>query len=453
MKPPDYFLADLPQGTPFSPAMIAEACRALKRNRAQYLVTKSTLNLIEILGDVATDWRDPQYPYRQLALAEGPAATGFSQPTLARGLDLFFGQLTADHLRQLVIQDLGNLERLDRFVGSEPELQTRRLALATSPELLVHITAGNLPVPALMSMVLGLLVRSAQFVKCSTGTSLLPRLLAHSIHSREPKLGACLEVAEWPGGDTTLESVLFDQADCVTATGRDETLNVLRPRLPATTRFVGHGHRLSFGYVSRELLSRSEALQIATAAARDVSAWDQSGCLSPHLYFVETGGTVSPRDFAELLAPALAQLETAEPRGSISSAEAAEIALRRSVYEVRAAQSLDTQLWQSPESTAWTVIYEEDPRFQTSCLNRLVYVKPVRDLTEALHNSAAYTAQISTVALAACGDKLRDLATALARWGVTRICRIGQMQDPALAWRHDGRPALSELITWTDWEL
>ncbi|MCL4179510.1 MAG: hypothetical protein KJ072_17415 [Verrucomicrobia bacterium] len=453
MKPLNYFLADLPPGTSFSPTMIAEACQALKHNRAQYLASKSTLNLIETLADVAADWCDPHNPIRQLALKDGPAATGFSAPVLARGLDQFFGQLTADRLRQLVFQDLGHLDRLDRFVATEPEHQTRRLALATSPELLVHITAGNLPVPALMSIVLGLLVRSAQFVKCATGTSWLPRMLAHSIHARESKLAACLEIAEWPGGNTPLETVLFEQADCVTATGRDETLTALRLRLPPQTRFVGYGHRVSFGYVSREMLSQSEARQLTRAAARDVSAWDQSGCLSPHLYYVETGGTIAPRDFAEQLATALAELEAVEPRGQLPPAEAAEISTRRAVYELRAAQSLETQLWQSPQSTAWTVIYEEDPRFQTSCLNRFVYVKPARNLADTLQQSAAFSGRVSTVGLAACGDKLRELSTALARWGVARVCPIGRMQDPALPWRHDGRPTLNELVTWTDWEL
>ena len=47
----------------------------------------------------------------------------------------------------------------------------------------------------------GLLVRSAQFVKCAERASLLPRLFAHSLYEADPKLGACLEIAEWRGGN------------------------------------------------------------------------------------------------------------------------------------------------------------------------------------------------------------------------------------------------------------
>ena len=61
--------------------------------------------------------------------------------------------------------------------------------------------------------------------------------------------------------------------------------------------------------------------------------------------------------------------------------------------------------------------------------------------------------KVSTVGLAAPEDKMEELATQLARWGVTRVCPLGQMQNPPLTWRHDGRPALGDLVTWTDWEM
>ena len=109
-------------------------------------------------------------------------------------------------------------------------------------------------------------------------------------------------------------------------------------------------------------------------------------------------------------------------------------------------------MWRSENSTAWTVVYEADARFQLSCLNRFIYVKPAANLAEALHNAGAVQGKVSTVGLAAPDDKARELATQLARWGATRICPLGQMQHPPLTWRHDGRPALGDLVTWTDWE-
>ncbi len=452
MSLPNYFLADLPPEATLTPAMMGEACLALRRNREQYLAARSTPSLMRVLSEVAESWLDAEYPFRQMALAQGPAATGFPRATLAAGLDGFFAQLTRENLNALLVQELGHAHRLDTMSATPAEERARAAALARGPELLVHIAAGNIPCPTLMSITLGVLLRSAQFVKCASGTALLPRLFAHSLYDADPKLAACLEIAEWRGGDEALEEVLFREADCVTATGSDETLAEIRRRLSTGTRFLGYGHRVSFGYLTHEMLSGHSAKKLVARAADDVVAWNQLGCLSPHVFYVEHGGSVAPEYFAELLADELARREATEPRGELSVADAAVISSRRDFYSVRAAASPDTRLWQSENSTAWTVVYEADPRFQHSCLNRFIYVKGVRDLTEALQGADAVRGHVSTVALAADEEQAAPLALQLARWGVTRVCPPGRMQHPPLTWRHDGRPALGDLVTWTGWE-
>jgi hypothetical protein len=452
MNLPNYFLADLPPEAILSPGMISEACQALKRNRELYLVHRSTQSLVEILTRVAKDWLNPEFPFRKLALAEGPAAIGFPRPTLSAGLDAFFRQLTPEAFHALLEQDLGHGERLDQIVASPPEQQTGRASIAIAPEFLVHVAAGNLPNPTLTSIILGVLARSAQLVKCATGTALLPRLFAHSLYEAERKLGACLEVAEWRGGNGALEQALFDQADCLTATGNDETLAELKQRVPHKVRLLGYGSRLSFGFIAKEVLSGLHARKVVERATNDIVAWNQLGCLSPHVIYVQAGGAILADKFAEMLAESMAERELNEPRGDVPLETAALISSRRSIYELRAAHSPDTRLWCSKESTAWTVVYETDPRFQISCLNRFIYIKEAKNLTEALQSADSVRGKISTVGLAVPEHEAQQMATDLARWGATRVCPLGRMQQPSLAWRHDGAPAFGDLITWTDWE-
>jgi len=319
--------------------------------------------------------------------------------------------------------------------------------------MLVHIAAGNIPNPALMSIALGLLTRSAQFVKCASASSFLPRLFAHSLYELDPKLGACLEIAEWRGGNEELEAALFAEANCVTATGSDEAILAIRQRLPLATRFLGYGHRVSFGFVARGVLSGHHLRLAAANAADDVVAWNQLGCLSPHVIYVQSSGETQPEKFAELLADELERREQTEPRGELTPEEAAAIASRHGIYEVRAAHSPDTQMWRSKDSTAWTVVFEADPTFRTSCLNRFIYVKGVTDLPQLLQHAEPVRGKVSTVGVAAPDNRVEELAVQLARWGVTRVCPLGQMQNPPLTWRHDGRPALGDLVTWTDLEM
>jgi len=451
MNLPNYFLADLPPEAELTTGLITEACQTLKRNRAHYLETRPTQQLIRALDKVGREWLSDQSPFRRFALEAGPAATGFSQQALAHGLDLFFGQLTAANLEAFLRQELGHLHRLDAFQLSPDDASDRRVAWARGPQLIAQIAPGNIPSAVLSQMVLGLLSRSAQFIKCAKGQTLLPRLFAHSLYEAEAKIGACLEIAEWKGGSEALEAALFAESDCIVVTGSDETLADVRRRAPASARFLGYGSRLSFGYVSREALDRNSQAA-AHEAAQSIAAWDQQGCLSPHDIYVEDSESVNAEMFANALAEELEALEKMRPRGTLTPQEAAAIAHRRAFYEVRAAHSLETKMWASPESTAWTVILEYDVRFQASCLNRFVYIKAAPNVDAVLQGAEPVREKVSTVGLACGSLEMAELAQRFARWGALRICRLGEMQNPPLAWRHDGRPALGDLLTWCDFE-
>ncbi|MGA2869577.1 MAG: hypothetical protein ABSF34_10510, partial [Verrucomicrobiota bacterium] len=90
MNLPNYFFADLPPEAVLSPAMMAESCQTLKRNRAKFLAGRTTDDIIKLLCEVAAGWLSPEDKFRKLALDLGPAETGFSKPILERGLDGFF---------------------------------------------------------------------------------------------------------------------------------------------------------------------------------------------------------------------------------------------------------------------------------------------------------------------------------------------------------------------------
>ncbi len=450
---PNYFLADLPDNSTLSAQLIADACKALKENRDKFLLTRTTENIVTILSTVARDWLDPEFPFRKMVLEEGPKRTGFSRETLAAGLTKFFSQVTRESLHRLVIQDLGSVQRLDEITSDESEMKEERASTARGYPLLVHFTGGVIPNPVLTSLMIGLLVRSGQFFKCARGTAFIPRMFAHSLYLSHPKVASCIEIAEWKGGNELLEAPLLKEADCVVATGSDETLDQILRRLSPRSRFLRYGHKLSFSYIARESLAKIAVQKAASAAVDDIVAWNQLGCLSPHVIYVETGGTLPPESFAELVVKDLEAREACEPRGSVDANIGAGIATRRMFYQVRASADQKTRIWNSPGSTAWTVIYEDNPEFQISCLNRFVFVKAVADMAALLTAVARVQGQVSTVGLSAPIHRTQEIATALAHWGVTRICPLGKMQEPPLTWRHDGRPSLADLVAWTDLEL
>ncbi|HEY3863169.1 MAG TPA: acyl-CoA reductase [Verrucomicrobiae bacterium] len=450
MNLPNYFLADLPPEAELTAGLVTEACQTLKRNRGQFLEGRTTESLVRILDRLGHDWLSPDFPFRQEALQQSPLETGFSEKVLAAGLDQFFGQLTTQNLESLLRQELGGERRLDGFSPSESDGFSKRSVMAMGPVLLAHFAPGNVPIPALMEMTLGLLLRSAQFVKCASGQAFVPRMFAHSIYEADRKLGACLEVAAWKGGAEKLEAALLAESDCVAATGSDETLAAIRAKTPLRARFIGRGSKVSFAYITGEALE--DARGMAERAAADITAWNQRGCLSPHVIYVEESGGGAGEEFAVLLAEKLEALEKTHPRGALSAGDAGAIAARRAIYEVRAAHSPDTKMWTSHESTAWTVILENDPHFQISCQNRFIYVKLAPGLEQALQGAESVSDKTSTVGLGCPPAQWPEMARRLARWGAKRICPLGRMQQPPLGWHHDGRPPLGDLVTWVDWE-
>src|SRR5262249_4856747 len=155
----------------------------------------------------------------------------YSSATLARGLDVFFRELTGEGLEALILQELGHGRRLDEVCASPSEQRLGQASLARGPELLVQNVSDAVPTSMLFNMVLGLLLRSAQFVKTSAQGTWLPRLFAHSLYELEPKLGACLEVAAWPQAKTDLCEALLKEADTILALGPEDWVTSVRQKV------------------------------------------------------------------------------------------------------------------------------------------------------------------------------------------------------------------------------
>ena len=121
MNLPNLFLADLGPDLELTPNLLRDACSALRRNREEWLGRQRIRDVIEMIAFTADQWLDPSNEFRTLAIQKGAASTGFGAATLVRGLESFFRQLSVANLESLVIQDLGDLRRLDAFISGTSE--------------------------------------------------------------------------------------------------------------------------------------------------------------------------------------------------------------------------------------------------------------------------------------------------------------------------------------------
>jgi hypothetical protein len=136
---------------------------------------------------------------------------------------------------------------------------------------------------------------------------------------------------------------------------------------------------LSFGLIGKEVLKNAKT--IAKRAALDVAMYDQQGCLSPHLFYVEMGGAVSPKEFTRLLAEELETLSINLPRGKISAGTGSTLRQLKEVSEMKEAAGDDVAVFHGRKDLDWLAIYESDPSFVPSPLHRIIRVKPLKDVS------------------------------------------------------------------------
>ncbi len=418
----------------------------------RHLKTLPTARIVDIIDRAIARLLDRRDPIRRKAEALLPIVTGYDAEMVRLGLTDYLKTFRKPELNRFLAEDFANPAILDDF---QP-MAKGGFARAFGPDILAHIWAGNVPGLPLWSLISGLLVKAGNIGKVPSAEPLFAGWFAELVAEIEPGIADCFAVVWWKGGETGLgsgiESVLLAEADVVVAYGGNESLDAIRRRTPVTTRFLGHGHKISFGMISRAALDVRKAAAVAHQAAHDVMRYDQQGCYSPHVFFVERGAKVSPREFCRYLAHELACFEAKYPRRALTINEARDVAAWRHREEGRDSSRTEREIMGDPAG-AWSVVYVEDQaELAPSALNRTVRIVAVDALADTVPLIAPYKALLQTVGIAAPPDELYRLGAVLGQAGVTRISALGRMTAPEAGWHHDGRFNLLDLVTLTEIE-
>ncbi len=429
-----------------SPALVARVAAEIRAARKAYLARLPVAEVVEILDRSVGLWLEADSPWLEAASRRIAAATPYCESMVRIGITRLLEGCRKDGLLALLEGELGDPGVLDTFRPGSGAGGSHR---ALGPALTTHIFSGNVPGLPAISLIHGLLVKSANLGKPASEEPVFPALFVRSIAAVDTKLAASVAILSWAGGDAAVETAAFEASEAVIAYGSDASIESIRARVPPTVRFVSHGHRVSFAVIGREALDPAAVGSLAERVAYDVSLFDQQGCVAPHMVYVERGGAIPPQEFAEKLAEAMAAFERVMPRGRLSLEETSAIQHLRTEAELRELREEPVRLFASPGGTAWTVIYEDDPGFVPSCLNRAVRVKALADVRELPGVVRPFSRFLQSVGVAMSRERRDRLADALAPLGVCRSCPIGEMPHPPLAWHHDGGFNLLPLLKWT----
>ncbi len=377
--------------------------------RDRHLKDRKVYAIARSLGALSKKWLRKDYPFRKKALRQLVQRSRFSEEMAEALLNALFRELTPPKLLRLLKSELRDPLVLDGFRRDPISGRSHR---AEGPRLITHIFSGNVPNPAILSFILGMLVKSANLGKVSSKDEGFLEIYLKSLKAWDRRLAGANVLLVPKDKKSTLRAIRT--SGLVIAYGGDESLKAIRSHVPITTPFVGYGHRISFGIYAKEALNKKNLERSAKKTAQDIWMADQRGCLSPSEIFIEAGGEVPLAGFSGALARAMER-------------------------------SFAAKAWRLPAGPGEAELIGFGAR-------KMVRVRLVRKLEVISKILRPFQKYLQAVSLEAGPARRKKIADHLSAIGVNRICRAGQMQRPPITWHHDGKPNLASWLAWTDME-
>jgi len=442
---------------------------------------------------------DPADALHRQALDTLPVYTGYSAPMIRFMLGALalwdFDQLPSALNLQLTRQAMQDwqpmpglpgrvqLFGMDGWLGRLSRMsEGRRKALplfepCPPPGLVVGYGAGNVPGTALLiaSLVTATTLTGnalpVLIAKNSRREPVFAPLVLSALEEIDPDLVGTIAILIWDYGEQEIQDLLLSRADLVLAAASDQTIaqigqSLARATTGQTARFHPHGHKVSFTAVGHEIVDSAGKQQadgqslldtVALLAALDSLFWDQNGCLSSRIHFVEVGrrGTEpanaasdAAQVYAARLTAQLRLLSAVLPRGAWPRQQLHDRFDRYKLLEATGKM----QVFSAYDDDFVVAIDErgvEAAAFRASvndCQGRVILIRPVAGLMDIperyLSMLPAENLQSLSVATGAEGEGLTErflrFATACGACGVTAIRTVGRGAFPQLAYSWDG---------------
>ncbi len=403
----------------------------------------SVKEIVDLLDRVADQWDNPDYIYRKIALEQVPDRIGFSKEMVNAGIETMIDLMRKENLITRLNCDLGNIEYLDNWTLDK---NFKGYIKAKPLGVVAHVSAGNVFVGGVDSIIQGIITKNVNIMKMSSVDPIFPVLFAESLKSLDTKgiISKSLALLTWKGGDEEVESVLKQRCNGIVVYGGRDTVLSYRKGLGLHTKLIEYGPKYSFVIVDKNELEKRGIKKVSRLIARDATMWEQSACSSPHVVYVNDYNTAYK--LLDSIAEALEYWTKIYPNGKIDYDKATEITKFRELTKVE--KAMDKADYRFSPDLKWSVILQKEPHFQTSCLNRTLIIKPVKDIDQIINVIKEMGEYIQTVAIVASDEDSKDIASKLADIGADRFVEPGRMAVRKHGTPHDGTRGLATLVRW-----
>lgn len=422
------------------PLTVEEANRIcdLAEERRRELQKYPQDKIFRVIDALREKWTDKEYAPRKRMLEALPGATGFSKEMIALAMEEMASVLSTEQLRRKVQTENRGLTRGEFGYESKTNTLMQWEPLGT----VLHVLSGNVFLVGIGSLLEGLITGNVNILKMSSNETLFMPLLLQTLEDvdKDGVVVRSIAAIDYSSSQTEVMEVFKKRVDGIVVWGGEEAVKAYRNDLPARTKVIVYGPKLSVAIVTNEGLRDWGPEKVAEKLAFEMAVWDQNACTAPQLCFVE--GEDALQALANAMPAKCEKWETELPPGPAEMNQAVEIQKLRSVHEIAEARG-EEKLLGSQGNVNWTLFTSKDKTIDPSPLHRTLKLVAYSEIAEVLGELEKLRGYIQTIGLASGPTETMTVSTQILGAGALRVLELGQMSGGEIDDPHDGSYDLS----------
>lgn len=343
--------------------------------------------------------------------------------------------------------DISNLRlKLKREFKTENPFEMKRVSMRENHfesyyplGVLVHVTPNNSPLLSTLAVIEGLLAGNVNVLKLGRKDSDFAVIFFSELMKLDStnSLKKYVYIGRVSSKDKTFLKEYFSIADVVSAWGNEESLKSIKELVPSGTRIVEWGHKISFAYISKEMMNDKSTLE---KMAFEICNNEQQACSSPQCLFIEDATFEDLVVVGNHLKDVLEKISPTIKRILPEGAELAELTVTKE--QVRLEESFSEAKMIEASDKSFRIYIDTKEAISASPLFRTIWLKPLKrsNIVSSLRPLKSY---MQTVGLACSVFDKNELVHTFLKAGVQRVRSIGEMTNSYMGEPHDGEFALS----------
>jgi phenylacetate-CoA ligase len=391
--------------------------------------------ILNILDGFSKEWSEGSDFFNQ-SMPTLIQDSGFSETEVRATLSLLPGLLSRESLEARIRSEFTNEKVIDQFTKLP---HFGGLVKAVPKGLLLHVTAGNVFLSSIDSLIMGFITKNISILKVSSSNQFFPLFFARKLQAfdKENVLANKFAILHWKGGDHETESFIKSKVNTIIAWGGEEMVRAYQKDLPQSVKFLDFGPKISLQIISKEALENKDLKKIAEAVVRDITPWDQSACASPQNLYLQEG--IDENDLVNAIDQAFLN---APIRGDISDDEAVEILKEK----YRGYYSELMQGGRVLSGKEHLIHVEENKFLKPSPLGRSLIIKRYKNADDLYTHLEPFSYYLQSCSYLLSEAEKTTYLSLLSLTGLKRFAPLGTITWGMDGAPHDGRFVLRELV-------